>query len=203
MLRKGVRECVCGVAALWHAAYSRTHQGCLPRRQTSCVTGAPQGEVCALGSVTPTRFVVQACTPSHALTARCTRVPAAPHAVHVGPLGSYACHTILHTPLPPKVLPACTTPSTSPSCSLTSIMYTALPRPARALLRLCSRCHRKRARRLERGHRARPLAQPDLRHHTHLQQQTHPHDAMLQHHTYLRYLPRHVSPLSLRPPSLP
>ena len=104
MLRKGVREYVCVVAALWHAAYSRTHQGCLPRRQASCVTVAPQGEVCALGSVTPTRFVVQACTPSHALTARCTRVPAAPHAVHAGPLGSYACHAILHTALPPKVL---------------------------------------------------------------------------------------------------
>ena len=58
VLRKGVRECVRGFAALWHAAYSRTHQGCLPRRQASCATGAPQGEVCALGSVTPTRFVV-------------------------------------------------------------------------------------------------------------------------------------------------
>jgi len=58
VLRKGVRECVGGVAALWHAAHSRTHQGCLPRRHTSCVNGAPQSEVCALGSVTRTRLVV-------------------------------------------------------------------------------------------------------------------------------------------------
>ena len=51
------------------------------------------------------------------MTARFTCVPAAPHAVHSAPLGSYACHTILHTAFPPKVLAAFTTPSTSSSCS--------------------------------------------------------------------------------------
>jgi hypothetical protein len=52
-----------------------------------------------------------------ALPARCTRLPAVTHAVHADALGSYACHTILHTPLPPKVLPAFTTPSPSSSYS--------------------------------------------------------------------------------------
>ena len=50
-----------------------------------------------------------ACTPSEAfislhLPTRYTRVPAATHAVHAVSLGSYACHAILHTALPPKVL---------------------------------------------------------------------------------------------------
>ena len=51
--------------------------------------------------------------------------------------------------------------------TLTAIFYTALPRSARALLRLCSRCHSKRALLLERRHRTRPLAMPNMRHHTH------------------------------------
>ena len=67
--------------------------------------------------------------------------------------------------------------------AFTNMVYTALLLSARALPRLCSRCHRKPALLLERGHRARPLAQPNLRHHKHLQQQTHRHDATLQHHT--------------------
>ncbi len=93
----------CGVAeALGACGTQSQRQGWHAGRQTSCVTGAPQGEVCALGSVTPTRFVGYACKPSHALPAHCTRLPAATHAVHASALGSYACHTILHTPLPPK-----------------------------------------------------------------------------------------------------
>ena len=89
--------------------------------------------------------------------------------------------------------------------ALPTIMCTALPRSARALLRLCSRCHTKRALLLERRHHARPLAQPNLRHHTHLQQQTQRHHATLQQHTYLRYITvtHRVFPFSLPPPSLP
>ena len=73
----------------------------------------------------------------------------------------------------------------------TTIIYTALLLSARALLRLCSLFHRQHALLLERGHRARPLAQPNLRHRTHLRQQTHPHDAVFQENTDLGCVTRH------------
>ena len=62
-------------------------------------------------------IIYQVCLPSDALPARCTRLPAATHAVHAGPLGLYDCHTILYTALPPKVLAAFSTPSKSSSYS--------------------------------------------------------------------------------------
>jgi hypothetical protein len=77
--------------------------------------------------------------------------------------------------------------------ALTTIFHTAILLSPRALLRLCSRCHSKRALLLERRHRARPLAMPTMRHHMHQQQQAHRHDAALQEFTYLGHITRHAS----------